>query len=117
MYKDILDLAYEHAGEEYRKVLMYIYGDEESTIYTEYEEGKLRAFLCYTPLPLEYDLVCVTDRYNTFTLSIWKQLSKILKNRKKEIRINSTTRHPAIQKAVEKYGGYRDEDTLIFTKD
>lgn len=118
MYEDILDLAYEHAGDEYRKVLIYYWGDNGSTIYTEYEEGILRAFLFYTPLVgFDYDMVCVTDRYNNYTLNTWKQLSKLLKNRTKEIRIDSKTRHPAIQKAISRYGGYRDGDTLIFVKE
>ena len=117
MFRDVVELAYEHGGDEYSKVLIYYWGDKDSLIYTEYEEGKLRAFLFYVPLPLSYDMICVTDRYNDYTLSTWRQLSKLLRNRTKEIRINSTTRHPTIQKAIKKYKGYRDEDTLIFTKE
>ena len=117
MYNDVLNLAYIHAGYEYMKVLRYFWGTENSTVYTEYEEDRLRAFLCFIPLPLEYDMICVTDRYNEYTLATWKQVSKTLKERKKEIRINSITRHPAIQKVILKYNGYRDGDTLIFKKD
>ena len=117
MNEDVLQLAYEHAGYEYREVLEYFWGTEGFELYTEYEEGKLRAFLCYIPLPLTYDMICVTDKDNDFSLYIWRILSKLLKSRTKEIRINSTTRHPAIQKAIKKYGGYRNEDTLIFVKE
>ena len=117
MKEDILELAEEHAGKEYRKVLEYFWETEGIIVHTEYEEETLRAFLCFIPLPLPYDMVCVTDRYNNYSLTMWGCLSKILKNRVKEIRINSTTRHKAIQKAIIKYGGYRDNNTLIFTKE
>jgi len=117
MFEDVRQLALEHAGYEYMKVIDFFWETKGESIYTEYEEGKLRAFLYYIPLPLYYDMVCVTDRYNEYTLSTWKELSKILRNRTKEIRINSTTRHPTIQKAIKKYNGYRDGDNLIFTKE
>ena len=117
MNEDVLELAFEHSGYEYRKVLEYFRDAKGSYLYKEYEENTLRSFLYFVPLPLHYDMICVTDRYNDYTLSTWKQLSKLLKNRTKEIRINSTTRHPSIDKVIGRYGGYRDEDTLIFTKE
>lgn len=116
MFKDVINLAYEHGGNEYRKILIELWGNEGSSIYQEYEEGKLRAFLFYVPLPLDYDMICVTDRYNDYTLSTWRVLSKLLRSRTKEIRINSRTRHPTIQKAIKKYNGYREGDELIFTR-
>jgi hypothetical protein len=118
MYDDILELAFEHAGYEYRKVLEYFWGCEGFKIHIEYEEDKLRAFLCYIPLSLDYDMICVTDRDNIFTKNTWRLLIKYVGSREKEIRIHSTIAHnPTIQKALAKYNGYAEGDTLIFVKE
>jgi len=118
MYNDIIELAVEHAGYEYKEVLEYFWDTEGFEIHTEYEEDKLRAFLCYVPLPLDYDMICVTDRENIFTTNTWRLLIKYVGSREKEIRISSTiTDNPTIQKALAKYNGYAEDDVLIFVKD
>lgn len=112
---DVLELAFAHGGYEYRRALEYFWGLDDFPVYTEYDNKGLRAFLCYIELPLEYDMICVTDRNNVFSLSTWRILSKELKLRTKEIRIDNPITHPTIDKAIKKYGGYREGNTLIFT--
>jgi hypothetical protein len=112
--EDVLDLAYKHGGYEYKRALEYFWNLDDFPIYTEYDNKGLRAFLCYIELPLEYDMICVTDREDVFTLSTWRILSKELKLRTKEIRIDSVANNPTIDKAIQKYGGYREDNVLIF---
>ena len=38
MYNDVLELAFEHAGYEYKEVLEYFWNTEGFKIHTEYEE-------------------------------------------------------------------------------
>lgn len=120
MNKDILELAEMHKGKEYSKALLKLSSVYEYNCTTEYIDNKLKAFLCYFTLPYVYDMICVTDKDNIYSYSLWKELSKYLKNRTREIRINSTPTEKdrrVIDKAIIKYNGYREGNTLFFPID
>jgi len=121
MNKDILKLAEKHKGKEYNRALLRLSGIYEYECTTEYTEDKeLKAFLCYFKLPYNYDMICITDKDNKYTYTMWKILSKYLKARTREIRIDSTPTEKdrrIIDKAIIKYGGYRDGNILIFPID
>lgn len=118
MTKDILELANKHKDREYSRALLIASARYDYNVWTEYKDNELKAFLCYFDLfTHSYDMICVTDRDNKYSLKIWKQLSKLLKNRTKEIRIESTPSKEdqvVIDKAIIKYGGYRKDNILIF---
>ena len=78
-------------------------------------EDNIIGFISYFPLDAEeFDMVITHNKDNKYTLSHWKQLSKLLKTRYKYIVINSDPTNKTLIKGAKKYGGYFKGNDLHF---
>lgn len=116
-YGDILTLAFIHAGKEYVKEIRQIRDNKFCKCWVEYDDLGIRAFIMYISTPqLSKDIVYVTDRTNTYTLSTYRLMKKIHKEATKTILSTINSNHEMMRKFAVKNNGILVDNILIFTK-
>jgi len=112
--QEIEELVKEHLGTD-RYETLRAYDMFEHTDWVEYKDNKLYSIVSYFTLEhLDFDMIVTMNRDNVFTLSQWKVISKLLRNRDKEIMIDSDPSNKVLIKGAKKYGGYFDYTNLVF---
>ena len=113
-------LIYEHCG-AYAEETLWAFNNlpHEKEILIDDEDTKQAiGVVAYFYLErLDYDMIILIHKDNKPSLSQWKYLKKLLTNRDKEIRIQLIDNIDKIAKAASKYGGYLQDNVLVFPKD
>jgi len=117
-YGDILTLAFMHAGQDYVKEIKQIRDNKFCKCWVEYDSVGIRAFLIYISVPqLSKDIVYVTDRLNTYTLTTYRLMKKIHKESSKTILSSITSNHDMMRKFAIRNNGILVDNILIFSKE
>ena len=110
--EDIEKMIIEHGGDTLEDTLL-AYRMFKYENYLEYKDGELIAFISYFPIQ-EFDMIISIAKDNKYTRSQWRVLSKLIDNRDKPIKIVSDPSNTALIKAVERHGGYWEDEVINF---
>lgn len=108
----IEELIIHHLKRPIETLLVFKYFKHSDWI--EYEDGKLISLVSYFKLDYSFDMVVAINKDNIFTPRQWRVIFTILKNRTKEIRIQSDSSNDKLHKGAKRFGGYFEEDEIIF---
>lgn len=117
MKSDVIALAYTHAGLEYAEEVTKLLEDSRATFWVQYEDKELRCFICYiNSIFLDKDIIYVTDRYNKYTLEVYRLMKYLHKHSSKDIYSTIQSNHQMMAKFAKVNNGYLIGDILIFPK-
>jgi len=112
----ILNRAYEHDGQGYVDYIKEVIELPSNKLLVEYSQGKLRAWVGVHEGQGEWDQMYATSIDNTHTISVWREIRKIVKGRQRPLVSGITANFETMNRMAALYGGklVGEYKTLVF---
>ena len=113
----ILNRAYEHDGQKYVDYIKEVVELPSNILLVEYSQGQLRAWVgIHDGMMGNYDQMYATSIDNIHTISVWREIRKIVKGRPRPLVSGITANFETMNKMANLYGGklVGEHNTLVF---